>query len=63
MFVPNAHEHIGPVPEDCPAILFIDIGGVNLAFVVELVNADVHAVRVQAGPFATCSEWLTKAAG
>jgi hypothetical protein len=50
VFVPNAHEHIVPVPEDCPAILFLDTGGANLAFVVKLVTADVDAVRVQVGP-------------
>jgi hypothetical protein len=50
VFVSNAHEHILPVPEDRPAILLLDVGGVNLAFVLEFVTADVDAVRVQVGP-------------
>jgi hypothetical protein len=47
VFVSDAHEHIVPVPEDRPAILLLDVGGVNLALVLELVTADVDAIRVQ----------------
>src|SRR3954468_8369832 len=55
VFVSDAHEHIVPVPEDRPAILLFDVGGLNLAFVVELVAANVDAVRVQLELLLVCS--------
>jgi hypothetical protein len=51
VFVPNAHEHIVPVPEDRPAILLLDIGGLNLVLVVELVTVEVDAVGVHVDLF------------
>src|SRR3954447_9151289 len=47
VFVSDAHEHIVPIPEDRPAILLLDVGGLNLALVLELVAANVDAIRVQ----------------
>src|SRR3954470_2658494 len=58
VFVSDAHEYIVPVPEDRPAILLLDVGGVNLALVLELVAANVDAVRVQLEPLLVCSGWL-----
>src|SRR3954466_4384348 len=62
VFVPDAHEHIVPSPEDRPAILLLDVGGLKLAFVLEFVAADVDVVRVQLEPFLICSEWLASLA-
>src|SRR4051794_20881136 len=45
VFVPDAREHIVPFPEDCPAVLVLDVGSHDLALVFELVAADVDAVR------------------
>src|SRR3954447_26148645 len=47
VFVSDAHEHIVPIPEDRPAILLLDVGGLNLTLVLELVAANVDAIRVQ----------------
>src|SRR4051794_10524307 len=47
VFVSDAHEHIVPIPEDRPAVLLLDVGGLNLALVLELVAANVDAIRVQ----------------
>src|SRR4051794_31743927 len=58
VFVSDAHEYIVTVPEDRPAILLLDVGGVNLALVLELVTANVDAVRVQLEPLLICSGWL-----
>src|SRR3954447_21420394 len=58
VFVSDAHEYIVPVPEDRPAILLLDVGGVNLTLVLELVAANVDAVRVQLEPLLVCSGWL-----
>src|SRR5689334_22332630 len=58
VFVSDAHEHIVAIPEDRPAILLFDVGGLDLAFVLELVAADVDAVRVQLEPLLICTEWL-----
>src|SRR4051812_48537868 len=62
VFVPNAHEHIVPSPEDRPAVLLLDIGGLKVAFVLELVAANVDAVRVQLEPLLICSGWLVSLA-
>src|SRR4051794_13376115 len=62
VFVSDAHEHIVPSPEDRPAILLLDVGGLKLAFVLEFVAADVDVVRVQLEPFLICSEWLASLA-
>src|SRR4051812_20551778 len=62
VFVPNAHEHIVPSPEDRPAVLLLDVGGLKLAFVMELVAADVDAVRVQLEPLLICSGCLVSPA-
>jgi hypothetical protein len=60
VFVSDAHEHIVPIPEDRPAILLLDVGGLNLVLVLELVAANVYAIRVQLEPLLIFSVWLVR---
>src|SRR4051812_44714740 len=60
VFVSDAHEHIVPIPEDRPAILLLDVGGLNLALVLELVAANVDAIRVQLEPLLIFSVRLVR---
>src|SRR3954447_12718137 len=60
VFVSDAHEHIVPIPEDRPAILLLDVGGLNLALVLELVAANVDAIRVHLDLLLMFSGWLVR---